>query len=510
VGGPRQEIGKCGELVGKNRPQVWSEEETMILRRMGLVLVLSLVLGLLPGAAAGAADGAHSPNMTLVKNLGYAPRNGGTSDYGTDIEFMKAGGRRYALAGSYRNGLQIVDITKPAASKIVSTYDCGVTQGDVQVFKRSDKPGRTFVTYTSDTFGDGTSTCYREAAALGFDVKKDNGSGRNGTFIADLTNPLRPKTVSFVDVPQGSHNQTVHPSGRFLYNSNSDLITSALPAIEVYNITDFQKPKLAKELALPTRPGLGTESHDITFNASGSRAYSAALSQGVIINTTRPGSPSVITSFLDPAINVWHQSDPFTMRANNGTKRDFLIVEDEVAGAVGTGQCPNGGVHVYDITGANEKNPVKVGYWNINEIRTTSSPTNSCTAHVFDIHAQEKIMTIAYYNGGVRVVDLRGLMGIALGDTRVDGGMREIGFYRTPDANSWSAKTPFISRSGDFYLYGNDINRGLDIYRFDASAQRSTKTGVWMTPAEAESELTSRPRVALTPETAFFCLRPGT
>ena len=45
-----------------------------------------------------------------------------------------------------------------------------------------------------------------------------------------------------------------------------------------------------------------------------------------------------------------------------------------MAGAVGTGQCPNGGVHVYDITGANELNPVKVGYWNIDEVAPDHQP----------------------------------------------------------------------------------------------------------------------------------------
>ena len=41
-------------------------------------------------------------------------------------------------------------------------------------------------------------------------------------------------------MPQGSHNQTVHPSGDYLYNSNSQLYTTALNAgIEVYDIRDF-------------------------------------------------------------------------------------------------------------------------------------------------------------------------------------------------------------------------------------------------------------------------------
>lgn len=57
-------------------------------------------------------------------------------------------------------------------------------------------------------------------------------------------------------------------------------------------------------MALPLRPGLGTESHDITFNDEGTRGYSAALSQGIVLDTTDPANPSVLTSFLDPAINV--------------------------------------------------------------------------------------------------------------------------------------------------------------------------------------------------------------
>ena len=141
-----------------------------------------------------------------------------------------------------------------------------------------------------------TATARRRATAtpqaLGFDVHKANGTGRNGTFIAEITDPTAPTTISFVNYDQGSHNMTVHPSGEWIYNSNSDLITSTQPAIEYTDISDPAHPGATGELALPTRPGLGTESHDITFNEDGSRAYSAALSQGVIIDTTDPGAPA--------------------------------------------------------------------------------------------------------------------------------------------------------------------------------------------------------------------------
>ena len=62
---------------------------------------------------------------------------------------------------------------------------------------------------------------------------------------------------------------------------------------------------------------------------------------------------------------------------------------------------------------------MKVGYWNIDTRRPDRPRVDgTCTAHVFDIHEDEQVMTIAYYNGGVRVVDLSGLAGVALGGSR--------------------------------------------------------------------------------------------
>jgi hypothetical protein len=481
-------------------------------RLAALCLALSIPAFAAPQAFGQAAtEGEHSPNMEFVENLPYELKNGGTESFGTDIEFAKIGGRQYALAGSYRNGMQIVDVTNPRQSEIVSVYDCGVTQGDVQVFRQGSKPRRTFIAYASDTFGDGTSTCYQEAAALGFDVKKPDGTGKNGTFIAEITDPLNPVTVSFVEIAQGAHNQSVHPSGNFLYNSNSDLITSFRPAIEVFDISNFAAPVKVKELNLPTRPGLGTESHDISFSKDGQRAYSAALSQGVVINTANPADPTVVSSWVDPAINVWHQVDPYTTTDAAGNTREFLIAEDEFAGAAGGPVCPSGGFHVYEITGNLEEAPAKVGYWNIDDAGFSGDATGTCTAHVFRIHEREKILTAAFYNGGVRVVDLSGLDGISLGSSQLVGeGMKEIGYYRMPDADSWSAKTPRIDgRTGDFYLFGNDIKRGLDIYHFDGAGTRPARSGGrWMSAEEARVALAGRPTPGVA-GTTYVCLLGG-
>ncbi len=142
---------------------------------------------------------------------------------------------------------------------------------------------------------------------------------------------------------------------------------------------------------------------------------------------------------------------------------------------------------------------MKVGYWNISDARATTSPTGRCTAHVFDIHEREQIMTIAYYNGGVRVVDLSGLAG--------GEGMKQIGFYKTENADSWSAKTPAIERNGSFYLFGNDIARGLDIWKFEGAGKQSGKRGRWMSGSEAQAQFAER-RLPIPSGYSLLCLTP--
>ena len=121
-------------------------------------------------------------------------------------------------------------------------------------------------------------------------------------------------------------------------------------------------------------------------------------------------------------------------------------------------------------------------------------------------------MTIAFYNGGVHVVDLSGLLNasetsIGLGDAGTGGTMREIGYYRFDGMDSWSAKTPFIERDGDFYLYGNDQQRGLDVYRFESNRAESARKGKFMTARQASLALAGRKASAgALADYRMFCL----
>ena len=251
--------------------------------------------------------------------------------------------------------MQIINITNPREPRKVATFDCKISQGDIQVWKRD---GRVLASYTADgTVGEegAASTCGRD-----LDLSADDA----GTVLVDLTIPSKPSSLGFLDVPRGSHNMTIHPSGRYLYNSNSDLLTSTEPSITIYDVSRPTRPEKVRDYRIPFVPtSLGSESHDITFNAAGTRAYSGALSQTLILDTTDPRRPKQVTQIVDPAINVVHQADPVTLTRKNGTKRKILVVTDERAGAAASAECPGGGLHLFDITGAKESNPEKIGTW---------------------------------------------------------------------------------------------------------------------------------------------------
>ncbi len=396
--------------------------------------------------------------MRFVANLQYD--KSGEAQNGSDIEFMRIGKKEYALAGTLRGGMQIIDITDPREPRRVAVYDCQVTQGDIQVWKNGE---RILASYTADgTFGEqgAASRCGRDL---------DLGPDASGTVIVDLTSPRKPRTVSYLHVPLGSHNMTVHPSGKFLYNSNSDLITSTSPTITIYDISKPARPKKVQDFPIPFVPtSLGSESHDITFNASGTRAYSAALSQTLVLNTKDPRNPKVVSQIIDPTVNVAHQSDPVTLRGEDGTKRRVLIVTDERAGAAGSVECPGGGLHLYDLTGAKEKSPEKIGTWFIPAATVQDGAT--CTSHVLRVYPKQKLATIAWYAQGVRVLDISGLLtfeGNAAAVGIGDGvGIEEVGHYVLPDSDTWSFKTNKIRKDGSFFGYGNDLVRGFDVYRF--------------------------------------------
>jgi len=448
---------------------------TRTLARLSAVpLVLGLVAGQValaaPALAHGDGDVATNTRAAQVEKQGEGKRmshvanlqydRSGEAQSGSDIEFMRLGQRDYALAGTLRKGLQIIDITDPRDPRRVAVFDCDISQGDVQVWKDG---GRVLASYTAD----GTVGAAGAASQCGKDLQLEAADA--GTVLVDLTSPSQPQSLSFLPVPRGSHKMTLHPSGDYLYNSNSDLITSTEPSVRIFDVRNPLDPKMVKDIPLPFVPtSLGSESHDIAFSGNGDRMYVAALSQTLIFDTSNPRAPRELSQIVDPAINVVHQSDPVRIQRPDGSWRRLLIITDERAGAAASAECPGGGLHVYDVTGRKELNPEKVGTWFIPAATVQAGAT--CTSHVLRVYPRQEMMTIAWYAQGVRVLDISGLATVEGSPASIgigNGvGMREIGHYAFEDSDTWSFKTNRINRDGSFFGHGNDLVRGFDVYRF--------------------------------------------
>jgi len=366
-------------------------------------------------------------DLTPVSNWSYRG--------GTDLEFATVKGRDYAVAPSQgaQGGLRLFDLTaNPGTPPLVGFLACAVSQNDVQVRGTTVFMGVDGSVKSTDCFDK-------------LDVRP-----ALGVLAIDISKPTRPRPVGFVPIPYGAHNTTLHPSGKWLYVSDSELTPSfdepvgqQTGRIEVVDIRDVRKMKNVHTLGLPT----GLSSHDISFNKTGSRAYSAAITETLILDTTKPDRPTILTTILDPAINISHGADP----SPDGT---HLYITDEQAGAAANGVCNVGGVWVYDIT--NELAPLKTGYYPFNPLNSLTATTNSdvltCTAHVLDFGPTKKTFSNAGYAAGVRIVDTVGRIGVPM----------ELASFTAVDADTWSAKQYKNPR----YLYANDLARGFDVFRW--------------------------------------------
>ncbi len=440
---------------------------------LAALAVLALASPLLPSAVADEVAG-EVPTYPAVSDpdagtqgvlargtgSGLTPTSNWSYKGGTDLEFAtltyQGQTRDYALAPSERatggiGALRIFDISAPyqATPKLVGFLPCNVTQNDVQVLERG---GRTYVFMGVDgsTGSSSKTTCFP-----GTDTRSEL-----GVVAVDITDPTAPVGVGFVPIALGAHNTTLHPSGKYLYVSDSELVPDeSRPVGEMtgrINVVDIQDLTAMEEVfTLPLTTGLS--SHDISFNKAGTRGYSAALTQTLILDTTDPAKPSIKTTIIDPTINISHGADITP-------DEKHIYVTDEQGGAAANGVCNVGGVHVYDIS--NELVPVKTGFYAFNPVNSLTATSNStnltCTAHVLDYGPTGKTFSNAGYAAGVRIISSENRVGIPT----------ELASFTPVDSDTWSAKQYKDSR----FLYANDLARGFDVYQTTAVPGQAVDT----------------------------------
>lgn len=388
-------------------------------RLVALAAALSLT------ALAGPPAQAAPERMRHVARISYSN--------GSDLEFITrtistANGPEthdYAIAGRVGQYVQVIDITDPEHPVRVSQVACRLNQNDIQIF------GTTLV-----MAADVDSYCVKDGVSFG--VK--------GFATADISDPRYPVILGRAQIARGAHNTTVHPTEPLVYVSNSD--GSGGPIVHIWDISSPAMPTIVRNFtyAAPT----DDNPHDITFNASGTRAYAAALGHTAILDTTDPRNPSLITAFGHREIYISHQADP-------SPDGHYLYVSDELGGGLSP-VCPGGGVHIYDIS--DEQNPVKVGAFWADEV---GPALFSCTSHVFRINPGGTTMSIAWYNSGVYVFDISDPGYAIAGSGELTGmGARTLGIGKEQGSDAWAAKMWQERHPG--YVFVNDLGRGFDVF----------------------------------------------
>ncbi|MGQ0764688.1 MAG: Ig-like domain-containing protein [Gemmatimonadota bacterium] len=281
-------------------------------------------------------------------------------------------------------------------------------------------------------------------------LTREGASNRvNGVVILDLATPAHPKVAAVFDedLTGGVHNA-------FATNDYLYAISGGQKYI-IIDVRDIYKPKKVGEYKHPN-----ARIHDL-WVVNGI-AYSAQGGVGTVIVDVgngrwggTPENPKLINYF---PINSGHEIFPYFQKS---TGKTYLFIGDEEMSRVGrvwegtnyratlgqsggVAQTSGGYVHIVDAT--DPMNMKKVGRYHLEDYGS------------HDIIVEDDVLYQAYYDGGVRVVDVSGELLGNLADQR-----REIAVFKPYDPKGHTANAPFVMNAMPWkgQVLFTDFNSGL-------------------------------------------------
>ena len=259
-----------------------------------VVLVLSAGPSLAHRGQGVTDDHRPAHNMSLVGALRLDPFNVG-------IHADVAAYQNLAFVGKWKGdcpgtGVDVIDISNPATPAKISTTTAhpNTSMEDMKAIRIGD----------------------RDVLAIGLqDCGRGREPGQGGLELADITDPTKPRTLSFFDTrPGGVHELDVThtPSGRVLallaipfleIDTSDDGSWRGLGDLLIVDITDPEKPALIAEWGVLDEPALGPEIYFLSRRGGSDYTYghSARASQ----DGTR-----VYVSYWDAGVSLLDISDP--------------------------------------------------------------------------------------------------------------------------------------------------------------------------------------------------------
>jgi hypothetical protein len=355
----------------------------------------------------------------------------------------------YAYVSSVSDKLLVYDVSDPAHPKLTET---------VKVDAR----------HTNDI----STTPDGKIAVL---TREGASSRKNGIVFFDTSDPAHPKVVSeyTATVTGGVHSAFI--DSHYVY-----LTDDATGSMRVIDFKDIKNPKevarwqtespVARELTGPdgeVSTG-GRYLHDIQVKDG--LAYLAYWRDGLVIldvgNGIKGGSPEKPQLVSQYRMN-YHElyGDGWLAGAHAVFRyKNYVFVGDEVFPGIFDIQAKKripvrGIVHVVDVS----------DIYHPKEVADYSVPEGG--AH--NIWVKDDVMSMGYYSGGARVVDVSGEL---KGDLYRQG--REIGRLWTGDPDGYRSNLPFTwgaQPHGDL-IYFNDINTGIWIVKIGKPKMKGSTT----------------------------------
>ena len=404
-------------------------------RLLAAVTALAAVAALGPAAqpsraveSAQAGPAEEQRDMELIANL---PVDGARS-----VELY--GG--YAYIGAVGEGLVIVDISDPRRPRRVGLFPCaGGTDYDVKL----SRDGR-IAFFSTDEPG---AACRKP--------------GESGTMVLDVSDPRRPRELSFIPVEIGTHTQTLDNGVLYVNNYWPDYAK-----LQIFDVSDPASPKLLSELDY----GKGQFSvHDLIVDHrpdGRTLAYAGSITASDVIDVTNPRRPQLLQRVMDPEVQVSIQAEP-------NPRRDVLVVADEYGGPFAAPTCGKlptadptndvpgagaaqdyGALHFYRLTddgivpGQGVAPGSKLGTFNL-ALDDSGGPERGCTTHLFWQSLDENRLVAAWYGRGIRIVDYSN-----------PKAARELGAYVPPGTRA------LVAEPHNGYIYTADGVRGMDVLAY--------------------------------------------
>ncbi|HSE38454.1 MAG TPA: Ig-like domain-containing protein [Blastocatellia bacterium] len=355
----------------------------------------------------------------------------------------------YAYVSTISDKLLVYDVSDPAHPKLADT---------VKVDAR--------------TTNDVSTTPDGKIAVL---TREGASNRKNGIVFLDTSDPAHPKVISeyTATVTGGVHSAFI--DGHYVY-----LTDDATGSMRVIDFQDVKNPKEAARwqvenpLVRKITSAEGNEStagrylHDVQVKDG--LAYLAYWRDGLVIldvgSGIKGGSPEKPQLVSQLRMN-YHElyGDGWLAGAHAVFRyKNYVFVGDEVFPAIfditAKKRIPvRGIVHVVDVSDIH--NPREVAHYTVPE------------GGAHNIWVKDDVLSMGYYSGGARVVDVSGEL---RGDLYRQG--REIGRLWTGDPAGFRANLPFTwgaQPHGEFIFF-NDINSGIWIVKIGKPKQKGSTT----------------------------------